>query len=31
MAMKNVTPPDEVDTTFHWLLEKIHRLHALKF
>jgi CRP-like cAMP-binding protein len=31
MAMKNAAHGDDEHTTFHWLLDKIHRLHALKF
>jgi len=31
IAMQNAVNGDDVHTTFHWLLDKIHRLHALKF
>ncbi|MFM0231374.1 mechanosensitive ion channel domain-containing protein [Paraburkholderia sediminicola] len=31
IAMKNAAHGDDEHTTFHWLLDKIHRLHALKF
>jgi hypothetical protein len=31
MAMKNAAHADDEHASFHWLLDKIHRLHALKF
>nr|WP_238812581.1 mechanosensitive ion channel family protein [Paraburkholderia sp. SG-MS1] len=31
MAIKNAAHGDEDHASFHWLLDKIHRLHALKF
>jgi hypothetical protein len=31
MAMKNAAPGADEHASFHWLLDKIHQLHALKF